>query len=77
MMPGMDGFEFVNRLRAQEQYRSIPIVVLTAMRLTAEEKRRLSEHVTRIEYKSSTIWPSLMSELTSIVKGKPPQRPAV
>ena len=77
MMPGMDGFEFVSRLREHEQYRSIPIIVLTAMTLTAEEKRRLSEHVTRIAYKASTSWTSLMSELTNIVNGNPPQQPAV
>jgi len=77
MMPEMDGFEFVSRLRAHEQYRSIPIVVLTAMTLTPEEKRQLSEHVTRIAYKASTSWTSLMSELTNIVNGNPPQQPAV
>jgi signal transduction histidine kinase/CheY-like chemotaxis protein len=71
MMPEMDGFEFVNRLRANEQYRLIPIIVLTAMTLTAEEKNRLSEHVTRIAYKASTSWTSLMAELTNIVKEAP------
>jgi CheY-like chemotaxis protein len=71
MMPEMDGFEFVSRLRAHEEYRSIPIIVLTAMALTAEEKSRLSEHVTRIAYKASTSWTALMSELTGIVRGKP------
>jgi signal transduction histidine kinase/DNA-binding response OmpR family regulator len=79
MMPEMDGFEFVNRLRAHERYREIPIIVLTAMTLTAEEKRRLSEHVTRIAYKASTSWTSLMAELTNIVNAKPPAhtRPAI
>jgi signal transduction histidine kinase/DNA-binding response OmpR family regulator len=71
MMPEMDGFEFVDRLRANEQYRSIPIIVLTAMTLTAEEKSRLSEHVTRIACKASTSWTSLMAELKNIVKGAP------
>jgi signal transduction histidine kinase/CheY-like chemotaxis protein len=71
MMPEMDGFEFVSRLRANEQYRLIPIIVLTAMTLTAEEKSRLSEHVTRIAYKASTSWTSLMAELTNIVKEAP------
>ncbi len=67
MMPEMDGFEFVSRLRANERYRSIPIVVLTAMTLTPEEKKQLSEHVTKIAYKASTSWTALISELAKIV----------
>jgi signal transduction histidine kinase/CheY-like chemotaxis protein len=71
MMPEMDGFEFVSRLRANEQYRLIPIVVLTAMTLTAEEKSWLSENVTQISYKASTCWTSLIAELANIAKGAP------
>jgi CheY-like chemotaxis protein len=42
MMPEMDGFEFVVRLRQKVEWRSIPIVVLTAYDHNAEERRRLS-----------------------------------
>jgi len=77
MMPGMDGFEFVNRLRAEEPYRAIPIIVLTAMTLSEEERRTLGEKVTRIAYKASTSWTSLMSELTGIVNRQPPAGPPV
>ena len=31
MMPEMDGFEFVERLRASDEWRDIPVVVVTAM----------------------------------------------
>ncbi|BAP56591.1 PAS domain S-box [Thioploca ingrica] len=41
MMPIMDGFEFLTHLRAHESLRSIPVVVLTALPLTAEEEARL------------------------------------
>lgn len=42
MMPGMDGFEALRRLRADERGRDVPVVVLSAkgqrtMRETAEE----------------------------------------
>jgi signal transduction histidine kinase/CheY-like chemotaxis protein len=67
MTPEMDGFEFVTRLYEQEQYRSIPIVVLTAMELTEDDKARLYKHVAQIAFKASTSWTSLMSELTHIV----------
>jgi signal transduction histidine kinase/CheY-like chemotaxis protein len=67
MTPEMDGFEFITRLHAQEHNRSIPVVVLTAMELSEDEKARLSKHVAQIAFKASTSWTSLMSELTHIV----------
>jgi signal transduction histidine kinase/CheY-like chemotaxis protein len=76
MTPEMDGFEFVTRLRSQCQYRSIPIVVLTARELTNEERAQLSEHVTRIASKASTSWASLMAELSLIVKNRVSRQPA-
>jgi signal transduction histidine kinase/CheY-like chemotaxis protein len=68
MMPEMDGFEFASRLRANEAWRSIPVVVLTAMELSAAEKRKLSENVTKIAHKAATSWASLMTELMGIVR---------
>jgi signal transduction histidine kinase/DNA-binding response OmpR family regulator len=68
MMPEMNGFEFITRLRMEDRYRSIPIVVLTAMALNEKEKAHLNKHVARIAYKTTTSWTSLMAELTSIAK---------
>jgi CheY-like chemotaxis protein len=41
----MNGFEFISHLRAKPEWRSIPVVVLTARDLTEEEHRMLSGHV--------------------------------
>jgi signal transduction histidine kinase/DNA-binding response OmpR family regulator len=68
IMPEMNGFEFITRLRMEDRYRSIPIVVLTAMALNEKEKAHLNQHVAKIAYKTTTSWTSLMAELTSIVK---------
>jgi CheY-like chemotaxis protein len=76
MTPEMDGFEFVERLRSQDQYRSIPIVVLTAMELTDQERAKLRDHVTRIASKASVSWASLMSDLTSIVRNTVSEQPS-
>jgi len=38
VMPGMDGFAVLERLQASPETRSIPVVVLTARRLSADEK---------------------------------------
>jgi PAS domain S-box-containing protein len=38
MMPQMDGFEFLTELRQHEQWRSIPVVVVTARDLSEEDR---------------------------------------
>ncbi len=40
-MPEMDGFQLVENLRQSEPWRSIPVVVFTSTKLTAEEQQRL------------------------------------
>jgi CheY-like chemotaxis protein len=41
MMPEMDGFEFLDALAAREEWREIPVIVITAKKLTAGERERL------------------------------------
>ena len=48
MMPRMDGFEFLTHFRAKERYQAIPVVVVTAKELTADDEQRLNESVTEI-----------------------------
>jgi len=48
MMPEMDGFEFAAQVRNHDQWRSIPIVVLTAHDLSSEELLRLNGYVEKI-----------------------------
>ena len=45
MMPVMDGFQFLHKLRAHEEWLYIPVVVLTAMELDGQELADLSGHV--------------------------------
>jgi len=44
-MPGLDGFEVVDRLRSNPSTRGIPIVILTSKTMTAEDKRRLEGRI--------------------------------
>ncbi|MCC7275897.1 MAG: response regulator, partial [Alphaproteobacteria bacterium] len=46
MMPEMDGFAFLEELRAEAAWRDLPVVVVTAKTLTAQEHEYLS-HRTR------------------------------
>ena len=41
MMPGMDGFELVAELQSRPSWRSIPVIVVTAKDMTAEDQARL------------------------------------
>ena len=44
-MPEMDGFAFAAEVRKHPEWRSIPIVVLSAQDLTNEDRKRLNGHV--------------------------------
>ena len=43
VMPGMGGFEVLQKLRDQEQTRRLPVIVYTSKMLTGEEKKRLTD----------------------------------
>jgi PAS domain S-box-containing protein len=53
MMPGMDGFEFLERLRMEEKWQGIPVVILSAMDLTSEQRKTLNQQVSNIVYKAA------------------------
>ena len=63
MMPEMDGFEFVAELRKTEAGRRIPVVVVTAKEITAEDRQRLNGQVRRIFHKGSFSREELTAEL--------------
>ncbi len=48
VMPVMDGFGFLNALRSREEWRDIPVLVLTSKDLTREEFERLQGQTQRI-----------------------------
>ncbi|GAA5505860.1 response regulator [Novipirellula caenicola] len=67
MMPEMDGFEFLEVVRADPQWISIPVVVLTAMELTSEDHARLNGSVERILAKGSLSRRKLLDEVRHLV----------
>jgi CheY-like chemotaxis protein len=52
LLPGMDGFSVVEALRAEPATADVPVVVLTAMSMTAEDKQRLNGHISAIAEKA-------------------------
>jgi signal transduction histidine kinase/CheY-like chemotaxis protein/HAMP domain-containing protein len=52
MMPEMDGFEFLDEIRRHEEWRDIPVIVITARDVTAEERARLNGRVESVVQKT-------------------------
>jgi CheY-like chemotaxis protein len=68
MMPRMDGFDFIDNLRKPEQWRSIPVVVVTAKDLTTEDHQRLNHSVSKILQKGSFEREDLLAEVSYLVR---------
>jgi len=63
MMPDMDGFQVLQRIREQEALKNLPIFVVTGKNLTAEEVILL-RHQTQALFEKSGDWAgSLLGEL--------------
>ena len=67
MMPEMDGFEFLESLRALPGGAEIPVVVLTAMDLSPEDRARLNGGVERVVSKGGGPPDGLVAELRRLV----------
>jgi signal transduction histidine kinase/CheY-like chemotaxis protein/HAMP domain-containing protein len=63
MMPEMDGFQFVERLQRDETWRTIPVVVVTAIDLTAADRQRLNGSVQQILQKGAHTPEQLLSAI--------------
>jgi PAS domain S-box-containing protein len=63
LMPGMDGFEFLAGLRDREDSRSIPVVVLTAKDLTADDHARLHGSIETVLRKGSLGSEQILAEV--------------
>ncbi|MDH3495370.1 MAG: GAF domain-containing protein [Gemmatimonadota bacterium] len=67
MMPEMDGFEFLEALRARETGRRTPVVIVTAKDLSDEDHRRLTGSVERVVSKTDRDRQTLLGEVRDLV----------
>jgi CheY-like chemotaxis protein len=67
MMPEMDGFQFITSMRQNPDWRTIPIVVVTAMDLTKEDRQRLNGYVEQILLKGAYSRDELLREVSELV----------
>jgi CheY-like chemotaxis protein len=70
IMPQMDGFEFVTNVRSREEWRDIPVVVLTAKDITPQDRLRLDRHVTRVIQKDEHGVDAVLAEVRDLVRAR-------
>src|SRR5205814_2047356 len=67
MMPVMDGFEFAAHVRKHDTWRSIPIVVMTAHDLSAEDLLRLNGFVEKIIPTGGASYDTLQNQVRDLL----------
>ncbi len=71
MMPEMDGFEFLERVRQEPLWRNTPIIVITAMELNDDDRHNLNGEVQRVLYKGHYTRDDLLQEICDTVASLP------
>jgi signal transduction histidine kinase/DNA-binding response OmpR family regulator/HAMP domain-containing protein len=67
LMPEMDGFEFLARLRQEPDLANIPVIIVTSADLTAEDRRRLQGGVEHVLQKAASSQQELSAEIRGII----------
>ena len=67
MMPEMDGFAFAAEVRRHPEWRSIPIVVLSAQDLTKEDRKRLNGNVETVLRKQGDARESILEQVRDLL----------
>jgi signal transduction histidine kinase/CheY-like chemotaxis protein len=67
MMPEMDGFQFLDEMRANPEWNGVPVIVITAKDLTDEDRHRLNGHVSRVLQKGQYRSDELLTEVSRVV----------
>ena len=68
MMPEMDGFEFLSVIRSKDQWAKIPVIVVTAKTLTADDYARLHGNIESIVNKSDESLEVLLAKLSDQIR---------
>jgi len=68
MMPEMDGFQFLDEIRQRKDWQAIPVIVITAKELSAEDRQRLNGSVEKILQKGAYGREELIREVRDLVK---------
>ena len=67
MMPGMDGFEVLERLQGEETWREVPVIIVTAKDLTREDVDRLNGRVVKVLQKGAYQRRDLVRDIQAMI----------
>jgi CheY-like chemotaxis protein len=67
MMPGMDGFEVLERLQGEETWREVPVIIVTAKDLTREDVERLNGRVVKVLQKGAYQRQDLVRDIQAMI----------
>ena len=66
MMPRMDGFEFLTRIRADDEFPELPVIVVTAKELTSQDRDDLDGEVVDIVQKGAYNTDELLDQIQQL-----------
>lgn len=70
MMPGVDGFGLVEELKLDPRTRDIPVVVVSAKDITADERERLNGHIEAVYQKGSLPTRKFVDQVIQVIAEK-------
>jgi CheY-like chemotaxis protein/signal transduction histidine kinase len=70
LMPGVDGFDVLAKLKKSKRSQDIPVVIYTGKKLTAKDRSRLSHHYELLLQKTEETPDTLLHQLKSLVTQK-------
>jgi threonine synthase len=68
MMPDIDGFSVLNAIKADPKTAHVPVIVVTAKELTAQEKSRLDGQIQSLMTKGEFMNDDLLEEVKALIK---------
>jgi CheY-like chemotaxis protein len=68
MMPEMDGFEFLDAFRKHPEWQDIPVIVLTAKELTAQERERLMGQTRKVIAKGDSFRDDIATAIGAAIR---------
>jgi CheY-like chemotaxis protein len=70
MLPGINGFDVVERMRNEQVAENVPILILTSMKVLSVDRERLAGKVWRIAEKGSLSTHDFINLVESAVSSK-------
>ena len=68
LMPEMDGFSVIEKLKQDENFKSLPVIVISAKDFTQDENKYLNESLIKVMRKQGLVGEELRSEIHNLLQ---------